>query len=216
MFRTSTPRDQNKKSPSKDFTSDDIFVWENPLQPSPPPSSPVQYAVNMTSSCEEALENSRNNPNASSAKLLFYNTTSPLGKLQEQNVEDVESPVQNIIKQTEQITETNNHVEPIQPWYLEQQEVLYSQPSSGLKLPPPSEFGGGNPFLVLLCVTLLRQHRDVIMQAHMDYNELAMHLDRMVRRHNVRRVLREARALYRDYLAQYGNKSQGMLRNQSS
>lgn len=56
----------------------------------------------------------------------------------------------------------------------------------------------------MLCVTLLRQHRDRIMSARMDYNELAMHLDRMVRKHNVRSVLREARALYRDYQAQYG------------
>jgi hypothetical protein len=163
-IRTSTP--------NKDITSDDIFLWENPLQPSPPPSSPVHYPANMTSSCEEALENSRN-PNSSH----YINKTT--------------TPVQ----------------EPQQPWFLEQQEVLYSQPLSGYKLPPPAEFGGGNPFLVLLCVTLLRQHRDIIMRAHMDYNELAMHLDRMVRKHNVRRVLREARALYRDYLAQYGSKS---------
>lgn len=76
--------------------------------------------------------------------------------------------------------------------------------SNGLKLPSPTSLGGGSPFLIMLCVTLLRQHRDRIMSARMDYNELAMHLDRMVRKHNVRSVLREARALYRDYQAQYG------------
>jgi hypothetical protein len=171
-FKTSTP-----KSPNKDYSSDDIFVWENPL---PPPSSPVKFSANMTSSCEEALESSRNA------------TVSP-----------------------------DTHSKPsgdnaVQPWYLEQQEVVYYQPLQGIRLPGPEEFGGGNPFLVLLCVTLLRQHRDIIMQTCMDYNEMAMHLDRMVRKHNVRRVLREARAVYRDYLAQFGNKPQGLLHNQSS
>lgn len=67
-------------------------------------------------------------------------------------------------------------------------------------LPPPAEFGGGNPFMIFLCLTLLLQHRDFVMKNRMDYNELAMHFDKMVRRHNVSRVLNQARALFADYL----------------
>ncbi|KAI5632177.1 rab-GTPase-TBC domain-containing protein [Phthorimaea operculella] len=67
-------------------------------------------------------------------------------------------------------------------------------------LPPPSLFGGGNPFLMFLCLTVLLQHRDYIMRNRMDYNELAMHFDKMVRKHNVNRVLNQARQMYAIYL----------------
>ncbi|XP_075560152.1 TBC1 domain family member 25-like isoform X1 [Dermacentor variabilis] len=67
-------------------------------------------------------------------------------------------------------------------------------------LPRPQELGGGNPFMMFLCLTLLMQHRDVIMRNSMDYNELAMHFDKMVRRHRLQKVLQQTRALYTDYL----------------
>ncbi|XP_053962819.1 uncharacterized protein LOC128866257 [Anastrepha ludens] len=67
-------------------------------------------------------------------------------------------------------------------------------------LPPPTEFGGGNPFLMFLCLTLLLQHRQTIMKSGMDYNEIAMHFDKMVRKHDVIRVLNQARRMYIDYL----------------
>lgn len=67
-------------------------------------------------------------------------------------------------------------------------------------LPPPNEFGGGNPFLMFLCLTLLLQHRNYVMKSNMDYNEMAMHFDKMVRKHNVTRVLNQARRMYADYL----------------
>lgn len=67
-------------------------------------------------------------------------------------------------------------------------------------LPPPTEFGGGNPFLMFLCLTLLLQHRNYVMKSSMDYNEMAMHFDKMVRKHNVTRVLNQARRMYADYL----------------
>lgn len=70
-------------------------------------------------------------------------------------------------------------------------------------LPPPSEFGGGNPFLMFLCITLLLQHRDFVMRNQMDYNEMAMHFDKMVRRHNVIRVLNQARQLFAGYLRRH-------------
>nr|KAG5708456.1 hypothetical protein BaRGS_026183 [Batillaria attramentaria] len=67
-------------------------------------------------------------------------------------------------------------------------------------LPPPQDFGNGNPFLMFLCLTLLLQHRNQIIQAHMDYEDTAMLFDKMVRRHNVQKVLHQARELYSDYL----------------
>lgn len=70
-------------------------------------------------------------------------------------------------------------------------------------LPPPTEFGGGNPFLMFLCITLLMQHRDHIISKSMDYNEMAMHFDKMVRKHNVVRVLNQARQMYARYMKQH-------------
>ncbi|XP_042215317.1 TBC1 domain family member 25-like isoform X2 [Homarus americanus] len=67
-------------------------------------------------------------------------------------------------------------------------------------MPPPEEFGGGNPFLMFLCLTLLLQHRQLIMQNKMDHNELAMHFDKMVRQHNVNKVLGQARRMFETYL----------------
>lgn len=67
-------------------------------------------------------------------------------------------------------------------------------------LPPPQEFAGGNPFMMFLCLTLLLQHRDFIMKNNMDYNELAIHFDKMIRKHNVQRVLYQARTFFMEYL----------------
>ncbi|XP_070823865.1 TBC1 domain family member 25 isoform X1 [Chaetodon trifascialis] len=67
-------------------------------------------------------------------------------------------------------------------------------------LPPPQEFGKGNPFMLFLCLSILLEHRDHIIKNCLDYNELAMHFDRLVRRHNLSRVLARAKALFADYL----------------
>lgn len=70
-------------------------------------------------------------------------------------------------------------------------------------LPAPPEFGGGNPFLMFLSLTLLLQHRDYVMKNGLDYNETAMYFDKMVRRHNVTKTLNQARQMYSDYLASF-------------
>ncbi|XP_051965411.1 TBC1 domain family member 25-like isoform X1 [Xyrauchen texanus] len=67
-------------------------------------------------------------------------------------------------------------------------------------LPPPQEFGKGNPFMLFLCLAILLEHRDHIVKNSLDYNELAMHFDRLVRRHNLGRILQRAKALFADYL----------------
>ncbi|KAJ8377459.1 hypothetical protein AAFF_G00260170 [Aldrovandia affinis] len=67
-------------------------------------------------------------------------------------------------------------------------------------LPPPQELGCGNPFMLFLCVSLLLEHRDHIVCSGLDYNELAMHFDRLVRQQNLARVLHRAKALFAEYL----------------
>lgn len=75
-----------------------------------------------------------------------------------------------------------------------------SAPIKPCSLPPPQEFGKGNPFMLFLCLSILLEHRDHIIKNSLDYNELAMHFDRLVRRHNLGRVLQRAKALFADYL----------------
>ncbi|KAJ8047807.1 TBC1 domain family member 25 [Holothuria leucospilota] len=67
-------------------------------------------------------------------------------------------------------------------------------------LPHPKDFGGGNPFMMFLCLSLLLEQRDRIINNKMDFNEMAMLFDRMVRKHNLNRVLHRARTLYSQYL----------------
>ena len=79
--------------------------------------------------------------------------------------------------------------------------VSYScEPAARAALPPPQEFGGGNPFLIFLCLSLLQQHRDVILSRRLDYQEVAMLFDKMVRKHDVTRTLEQARKMFSDYL----------------
>lgn len=82
--------------------------------------------------------------------------------------------------------------------YSCEEAVEYGRRTTG-PLPGPQELGGGNPFMMFLCLTLLLQHRDVIMRNNMDYNELAMHFDKMVRKHNLQRVLHQTRTLFDEY-----------------
>ena len=78
---------------------------------------------------------------------------------------------------------------------------MYEKSLSDLsKLPSPLEFGVGNPFLMICCVTLLLLQRDHIVTRNLDHNDLAMHFDKMVRKHDVRLVLKLARNRYRQYM----------------
>ena len=70
-------------------------------------------------------------------------------------------------------------------------------------LPPPSEFGAGCPFLMFLCLSILFGHREHILRNRLDANEIAMYFDRLVRKHNVRRVLHHARLLYASYMVDF-------------
>ncbi|XP_071981113.1 TBC1 domain family member 25 [Engystomops pustulosus] len=82
---------------------------------------------------------------------------------------------------------------------LEAEQTAASSPAP-ISLPPPQEFGRGNPFMLFLCLSILLEHREQIMKQNMGYDELAMHFNRLVRRHNLNRVLHRAKALFADYL----------------
>lgn len=72
--------------------------------------------------------------------------------------------------------------------------------SDEFELPDPQVLAGGNPFLLFLCLSILLQHRDVIISKQMDYNDMAMHFDKLIRKHNVQRVLNQARSMFSEYL----------------
>ncbi|XP_006902556.1 PREDICTED: TBC1 domain family member 25-like [Elephantulus edwardii] len=78
-----------------------------------------------------------------------------------------------------------------------QEPVKFLPPPS---LPPPEELGQGNSFMLFLCLAILLEHRDHIMHNRLDYDELAMHFDRLVRKHHLGRVLCRAKALFANYL----------------
>ena len=67
-------------------------------------------------------------------------------------------------------------------------------------LPPPSELGCGNPFLMFLCLSTLILQRDHVVSSCHDYNDIAMYYDKMVRQHRVEHVVLYARQLYAAYL----------------
>ncbi|XP_075243214.1 uncharacterized protein LOC142337663 isoform X3 [Convolutriloba macropyga] len=68
------------------------------------------------------------------------------------------------------------------------------------KLPPPAEFGCGNPFLLFMCVTLIVQQKQKIIGAQMDITDVSGYFYRLVRSHDVHKVLTHARMLFADYL----------------
>ncbi|KAM6228590.1 LOW QUALITY PROTEIN: TBC1 domain family member 25 [Spheniscus humboldti] len=79
----------------------------------------------------------------------------------------------------------------------------------GAPLPPPEELGQGNPFLLFLCLAMLLEQREAVMARAGDYNEVAMHFDRLVRRHHLPRVLHRAKGLFARYLEGWGGAPPG-------
>lgn len=73
-----------------------------------------------------------------------------------------------------------------------------------IQLPGPYQLGGGNPFVLFMCLAMLSLHKDYCMQKEMDYNTLAMYFDKLVRKHDLAKTLTKARALYADYLSSCG------------
>lgn len=184
MPKTSSLLNKNK--------TDDIFVWENPLHESSPnlnkpcPTTPDEQA-DLDYDCEapDIIDESKGLKNVTPIKVV---KKSP--KVKKQVIPNVE-------KFDEKIPEINGDVHLVTSCE-EVTEIVKSN-----MLPPPNEFGGGNPFLMFLCITVLLQHREVIIRNNMDYNEMAMHFDKMIRKHNVNRVLNQARQMYAGYIKQH-------------
>ncbi|KAL4226691.1 hypothetical protein ACF0H5_014671 [Mactra antiquata] len=94
----------------------------------------------------------------------------------------------------------NNNKEDLLIENAEVVETVESKLSRFRQLPAPDEFGYGNPFLMFLCLTVLVQHREVVMNSGMEYDEFAMYFDKMVRKHNVNKVLHQTRIIYTEYI----------------
>ncbi|KAJ8970685.1 hypothetical protein NQ314_001066 [Rhamnusium bicolor] len=190
--------------------SDDIFVWENPLHQTSP-NTANRNIPSYTETPDEQAEIEYDTPtivNETSAR----KTVTPIKIINQTSKEDIKE-----IDRIENDNSTQDIPEPMpalpkfhtitmngtaQTMTNSCEEVTEAIKTSSL-LPPPNEFGGGNPFLMFLCITLLMQHRDHIISKAMDYNEMAMHFDKMVRKHNVIRVLNQARQMYARYIKQH-------------
>ncbi|XP_029678484.1 TBC1 domain family member 25 isoform X4 [Formica exsecta] len=188
----------------------DVFVWENPLhtlQQKHHPTTPDEQAELEYDG--EILEDQNGVKSVTPIRLLKCTIRSESASDSEgteswhQNPSISESPTKqqqqqrSIQEQCEEVTELTNLI----PAGTSEDQLGESS------LPPPHEFGGGNPFLMFLCITLLLQHRDFVMRNQMDYNEMAMHFDKMIRRHNVIRVLNQARQLFAGYLRRHSASS---------
>ncbi len=123
-------------------------------------------------------------------------------------IDELTVPPQMMVNSCEEASELSENVVKIEKKkeVEKEGESPVKDDSVPTELPGPMIFGGGNPFLMFLCLTILLQHRDYIMKAGLDYNEMAMHFDKMVRKHNVIRVLNQARRMYQEYLRAYNEK----------
>lgn len=82
-------------------------------------------------------------------------------------------------------------------------DLSESVPATPNSLLTPDELGPSEAFMLFLCLTLLLQNRDKIIEQNMDRNDIQMCFDSMVRKHNVKSVLRDARNLFHTYLSQW-------------
>ncbi|XP_055859261.1 uncharacterized protein LOC129921454 [Episyrphus balteatus] len=189
-------------------TRSDVFVWENPLH---------QISNNSSCNFNEIID-----PNEASAQLppavqqyeeeIFqFGTDSSEPTNAEQMISSIDNlnpfietnafPVTST-SAPELLLEAQSKCPDVEVEEATTADITFSKTTSTSSnlLPPPAELGGGHPFLIFLCLTLLLQHRSPIMKSGMDYNEIAMHFDKMVRKHDVTRVLNQARCMYIDYI----------------
>lgn len=198
--------ESNIKDIQEKRKNDDVFLWENPLHQTSPSNVP-KTGSHYTHTPDEQAEIEYDTPSIVNEMSVTKSVT-PIKIINQTDTikNNSNSTISNPLKD---IPETNNTYIPssipndiASAMTNSCEEVTEAIKTSAL-LPPPNEFGGGNPFLMFLCITLLIQHRDHIMSKVMDYNEMAMHFDKMVRRHNVIRVLNQARQMYARYIKQH-------------
>lgn len=78
-----------------------------------------------------------------------------------------------------------------------------NQSQTSQPLLSPEELGPNDAFMLFLCLTIMLQNRDRIIESKMDRNDIQMYFDAMIRKHNVRTVLNDARHLFHAYLSQW-------------
>ncbi|KAL5287548.1 TBC1D25 family protein [Megaselia abdita] len=169
---------EEKKDIEERRKTGDVFVWENPLREDDDTATEISNTNDSDS--ENIEENWRGSDNYRVNPFVCKNYLNDPSLL-------MRSPTPPVV---------NSEDLDI--------EIPKTPPT---QLPPPNEFGAGNPFLIFLCLTLLLQHRNTIMKTSMDYNEIAMNFDKMVRKHDVNRVLNQARRMYIDYLKSHQSSS---------
>lgn len=205
---------KNKK-PDKPKTEPEVFIWENPLRRSPPtPDEQADLEFDETLGSIKDLESElpeKNKDEESSGSSTTYVEQNGFSSTVEEATE-----VSNFLTRSANNIKAASILNTIRSSSAVSQILRSPVRSQQNSLPHPDEFGGGNPFLMFLCLTLLRQHRDYIIRSGMDYNEMAMHFDKMVRKHNVTRVLDEARQMFASYLKQHSlNNSDSSKQNVS-
>uniref|UniRef100_A0A0K2TQC7 TBC1 domain family member 25like [Nasonia vitripennis] n=1 Tax=Lepeophtheirus salmonis TaxID=72036 RepID=A0A0K2TQC7_LEPSM len=157
--------------------------------------------------------NNGNNSNSTDAHQQFSHSTSKISTSSESekseggdNTNHSNEETSTVPDKMSDIEELNSSstvalIDPFDP-----NEVGYSQANGSnlsivcKRLPPPTDFGDGNPFLMFLCISILIQHRGHILSHKFDYQEIAMYFDRLIRRHNVEKTLHIARKLFAEYL----------------
>lgn len=165
--------------------SDDVFLWENPLHQ----TSPKKSVINANTP-EENFATIVNEQSKTISPITILNTTKS-------------SKTEMLLAEDQIVSKTEELKPEVGDMNLTNSCEEVTEIRASNLLPPPNDFGGGNPFLMFLCITVLLQHRDHIISKGMDYNEMAMHFDKMVRKHNVTRVLNQARQMYARYIKQH-------------
>ncbi|KRX91239.1 TBC1 domain family member 25, partial [Trichinella pseudospiralis] len=61
------------------------------------------------------------------------------------------------------------------------------------------KLGSDKPFLIFICMTMILQHRNLIMRKRMDINDMTMFFDNQMKHYNVKKILRLARQRFADY-----------------
>ncbi|KAJ8964423.1 hypothetical protein NQ317_014536 [Molorchus minor] len=167
---------------------DDIFIWENPLHQTSPSTANKNI---FTHTPDEQAD-------------IDYDTPSIVN---ETSATKTVTPIR-ILNQTskDNTTEPNPAEDELTQ---EVQEPITALPKYNITV------NGTTPAMTNSCEEVTESHRDHIISKGMDYNEMAMHFDKMVRRHNVIRVLNQARQMYARYIKQHSIAHQKIeLRNE--
>ncbi|KAK6623571.1 hypothetical protein RUM43_009423 [Polyplax serrata] len=201
------------EEPGKKGEEGDVFVWENPLKcvPTPDEQAELEFDGNSDSKTTETELANSNPPKEANEEGDGWKKSETLPNVKagssagnQNGTCEEATEVPGLLTRSANSIRVSGLLNSLRSGTAVSQ-ILRSpgRSQSTVQLPKPEEFGGGNPFLMFLCLTLLRQHRDYIIRSAMDYNEMAMHFDKMVRKHNVTKVLDEARQLFASYLKQH-------------